>query len=94
MTFRVLFRRIGVRPRGWRLVSPHFPAVAQTTRSSVMLYPSLSAEHWFCAVWSETLCKLRNAIHSLKTVRILLRTHFRVIRAYWDYFISLLLCIS
>ena len=90
----MLFRRNGVRTRGWRLVSPHFPAVAQTIHSSVMLYPSLGAVHWFCAVWNETFRKLRNVIRSLKTACILLRTHCRVIRVYWDCFIRLLLGIS
>lgn len=46
-----------MRPRCWRLVSSHFPSVAQTTRSSLMLCSLLSAVHCFCAVWNETVRK-------------------------------------
>jgi hypothetical protein len=53
LTPRDWFRLIGVKPYGWRGDFPLFPAVAQTTFSSVKLRLALTDGDCLCASWQD-----------------------------------------
>jgi hypothetical protein len=55
--FRDLFRRIGTKPRDWRVGFPHSSATAQITLSSVKPCISLNENDYCRGLWNKTLLR-------------------------------------
>ena len=74
------FRRIGMRPRDWRIDSSNSTAVTQFTVSAVRLISSLCDVDCLRALWRDTLLKSCNeCIQVSKSVSIFFKVKFRAV---------------